>query len=263
MAVVVPRARVLPAFFLIAALAYPLVFHRLGDRELSSSHEARAAQDAQAMLLDRRWDLPQLFDRKVELQKPPLYYWLVAGVALARGRPVDGWAVRLPAALAGLGCALLLALLGGRRGRPIAGACAGLMLLTALHFTWLARVGRIDLPLAFTTGLALTGFFLGRQQDDGVPGSRLWLLVGYVAAATRRVAQRSDRRDPPRCCRGCFSANGKAVAAAVAPTCQLGPRPTARSSMGAAGTGGHQLAVVSLGGCPDRRPARRGLFLEA
>ena len=50
----------------------------LGDRGLHSSHEARAAQNGQSVLLNDDWLLPQLFDRQVELQKPPLYYWLVA-----------------------------------------------------------------------------------------------------------------------------------------------------------------------------------------
>src|SRR5438552_1392581 len=55
-----------------------LFFVGLGDRDLLSSHEARAAQDAQTILSDGTWLLPRLFDGHIELQKPPLYYWLVA-----------------------------------------------------------------------------------------------------------------------------------------------------------------------------------------
>src|SRR5712691_4001392 len=79
-----------------------LFFYRLADRDLWSSHEGRAAQDAQTLLSDHRWGLPRLFDGKVELQKPPLYYWLVAGIAALRDGQVDAWSVRLPAAGAGL-----------------------------------------------------------------------------------------------------------------------------------------------------------------
>src|SRR5260370_10154650 len=92
---------------LIILLALPalllLFFYRLADRDLWSSHEARAAMDAQTVL-DGDWALPQLYDGRAELQKPPLYYWLVAGIAKLRGGDVDAWAVRLPAALAALGC---------------------------------------------------------------------------------------------------------------------------------------------------------------
>ena len=42
------------------------------------AHEARAAQDAQTILDDDDWGLPRLFDGRLELQKPPLYYWVVA-----------------------------------------------------------------------------------------------------------------------------------------------------------------------------------------
>src|SRR5579862_2848598 len=55
-----------------------LFFPGLGDRDLTSSHEARAAQNAQMILDEGHWLVPQLFDRHLELQKPPLYYWLVA-----------------------------------------------------------------------------------------------------------------------------------------------------------------------------------------
>src|SRR5207245_8842413 len=124
-------------------LCYFLFFHRLGDRELSSSHEARAAQDAQSILLDQAWGLPHLFDRKAELQKPPLYYWLVAAAGYLRGGTVDAWSVRAPAAVAGLLGVLFVYLLGILRRRPLAGFFAAAVLGTAFHYTWLARTGRI------------------------------------------------------------------------------------------------------------------------
>jgi 4-amino-4-deoxy-L-arabinose transferase-like glycosyltransferase len=102
------RRRAILALGLVALilLSCLLFFYRLGERGLWSSHEARAAQDAQSILLDQTWGLPRLFDRKVELQKPPLYYWMVAVAAQCRGGIVDAWSVRFPAALAGL-CGVL------------------------------------------------------------------------------------------------------------------------------------------------------------
>src|SRR6266498_5001398 len=61
----------------LLVLATFLFFYRLGERDLWSSHEARAAQNAQNMLDDGSWGLPRLHDRRPELQKPPLFYWLV------------------------------------------------------------------------------------------------------------------------------------------------------------------------------------------
>ncbi len=157
-----------------------LFFHRLGDRELASSHEARAAQNAQTMLDTGDWGLPRLFDRRAELQKPPLYYWLVAAVAWLMGGRVDGWAVRLPAALSALGTVLVVFGLCARRGRPVAGLVAGAVLATSLHFTWLARVGRIDMPLTLTVALALAGFHLGQCRREEGRGGWPCFLFAYV-----------------------------------------------------------------------------------
>src|SRR5436305_2772563 len=123
-----------------------LFFPGLGDRDLVSSHEARAAQNAQMILDEGHWLVPRLFDHHLELQKPPLYYWLVASIAWLLGGAVDVWAVRLPAALSALATVLFLYFLGVRRGRPLAGLIAAFVLASCLHFTCLARVGRIDMP---------------------------------------------------------------------------------------------------------------------
>ncbi len=152
----------------------------LGERELTSSHEARAAQNAQTILDQGHWLVPRLFDRHLELQKPPLYYWLVALIGWLQGGTVDAWAVRLPAALSALCCVLFLNFLGVRLGKPRAGLLAALILATCVHFTWLARVGRIDMPLTFTITLALGAFHLGNVET----GSRTrWHALGYTSLA--------------------------------------------------------------------------------
>ncbi len=163
----------------IGAVLYVLFFHRLADRDLWSSHEARAAMDAQTVL-DDDWRLPHLFDGRAEMQKPPLYYWLVALTAWPRGG-VDAWAVRLPAALSALGNVLFLGVLGWRRGRTFVGIAAGLILATAVHYPWLARIGRIDMPLSFTTALAIGCFHLAATSSRRT--AFLLLFAGYLAAA--------------------------------------------------------------------------------
>jgi 4-amino-4-deoxy-L-arabinose transferase-like glycosyltransferase len=154
-----------------------LFFYRLADRDLWSSHEARAAQDAQTILDDGRWGLPRLFHGEIELQKPPLYYWTVAALSWCRGG-VDAWTVRLPAALSALACVLCLCGFGQIQGRPLAGLLAAVVLATAQHFTWLARVGRIDMPLTLTVTVAVLGCRLA------LTGSGRWpLLPSYLALA--------------------------------------------------------------------------------
>src|SRR5262249_33249007 len=144
----------------VSLVVYILFFHRLANRDLWSSHEARAAMDAQTILDDGTWALPHLYGGQFELQKPPLYYWLVALVARCRGGLVDAWAVRLPAALGALGCVWLVFWFAWRRGRPLAGAIAATVLATAIHFTWLARVGRIDMPLTLAVATVLCTLYM-------------------------------------------------------------------------------------------------------
>ena len=152
-----------------------LFFLGLGDRDLTSSHEARAAQNAQMILDEGHWLVPRLFDQHLELQKPPLYYWLVALLGWLNGGQVDVWAVRLPAALSALACVLFLFLLGVQVKRPIAGLMAALILASCLHFTWLARVGRIDMPLTTAITFALGGFYVGNLE-----GRRKWLWHAFA-----------------------------------------------------------------------------------
>src|SRR4051812_29321880 len=159
--------------------AVALFFWRLGDRDLWSSHEARAAMDAVSLLEPGSGGLPRLHDGRPELQKPPLFYWLVAGVAWLAGG-VDGLAVRLPAALsaAGVVAAVVLALALGLR-RPVAGLVAGVVLATGIHFPWLARIGRIDMPLTLTVTTAALAFALALRSPRPWP----LLLAGYLACA--------------------------------------------------------------------------------
>jgi 4-amino-4-deoxy-L-arabinose transferase-like glycosyltransferase len=160
---------------ILCALAGLLFFYGLGDRDLTSSHEARAGQNAAVILETGRWGMPRLFDEQIELQKPPLYYWLVALLAVMRGQ-VDAWAIRLPAAMSALACVVLLFTLLWRGQRPVAGFVAACVLASCWHFTWLARVGRIDMPLTLAVTAALGCFYLGGA-------SWTWRAGGYVAVA--------------------------------------------------------------------------------
>jgi 4-amino-4-deoxy-L-arabinose transferase-like glycosyltransferase len=166
---------------LLVVLCTPLFFFRLADRDLWSSHEARAAMDAQTILDDGAWGLPHLFDGRPELQKPPLYYWLVAALGRLRGG-VDAWAVRLPAALSASLCVLALFLgIHHGRHRPVTAILSAVFLATAVHFTWLARIGRIDMPLTLTVILTAGSFYLALGMT-GWPHVLL-LISGYCAVA--------------------------------------------------------------------------------
>ncbi|MBL8797418.1 MAG: glycosyltransferase family 39 protein [Planctomycetia bacterium] len=159
-----------------------LFFYRLGDRDLTSSHEARAAQNAQTILQTGHWGLARLFDGHPELQKPPLYYWLTALTAQLHGGTVDAWTVRLPAAVSALAGVLLLFIFLARRGRLLAGFVAALVLATAVHYTWTAHVGRIDMPLTLCISVALWSF-VEADNSARLRGRLAGQVIGYLAIA--------------------------------------------------------------------------------
>ena len=165
------RHTVLPvALICLCAL---LFFYRLAARDLWGSHEARAAQNAQRMLDDHAWLVPRLFDDHFDLQKPPMYYWLVAGLTRLGGGRVNAWTERLPAAIAATLCVFAVFYFLHRRGRPLAAFLGAVVLATAQHFTWLARTGRIDMPL--TLALTVAVLTIGMSQR--------WQFIRFVAIA--------------------------------------------------------------------------------
>jgi 4-amino-4-deoxy-L-arabinose transferase-like glycosyltransferase len=148
---------------------------------LYSSHEARAAQNAQRMLDTGEWGLPVLFDGQADLQKPPGYYWLVAATGWATGGRIDAFVARFPAAVGGFVAVMIVFGFLRREGRPIAAWVAAVGLATAVHFTAISRIARIDVPLTAAVATALVAFYRGC-----VPETRqrlAWHLGAAVAAA--------------------------------------------------------------------------------
>jgi 4-amino-4-deoxy-L-arabinose transferase-like glycosyltransferase len=142
-------------FLILLVICLSLFFLDLTRTDLWSSHEARAAQNAQRILDDHSWALPRLYDDQPEMQKPAGFYWLAAAFGSARNGVVDRWAVRLPAALAALGTVLLVWGFLTSRGRPLAGFLAAAALALSIHFVSAGRTGRIDMPLTFCTTAAM------------------------------------------------------------------------------------------------------------
>lgn len=174
----VKKIRKMDIFLLAAALLgfYFLFFHHLSTRDFWSSHEARAAMDANSLLQDGGI-FPKILDGREELQKPPLYYWFVAAISWLRGGETDALSVRLPSALAASATVILIGYLGFRFHGGLTGICSGLILATAIHFTWLGRIGRMDMTLTFFITCSLACAFLAKQNRQGKGG---WVVGTYV-----------------------------------------------------------------------------------
>jgi 4-amino-4-deoxy-L-arabinose transferase-like glycosyltransferase len=113
------------------------------------------------------------------IEKPPLYYWVVAGVFRGLGHP-SADAARAVSALAGLLSALCVYCWAVRAGQRRAGLIAATMLATSVQFMVSTHWVLIDpLLMLFTTLAAWAGWEL--LAGTGAP--RRWALLLYAALA--------------------------------------------------------------------------------
>jgi 4-amino-4-deoxy-L-arabinose transferase-like glycosyltransferase len=155
---------------ILALLSAGVFLGMLGSQALIDYDEAaygmvledtrEAGQFASLTTAGRNW-----FD------KPPLYFWAAEAFALL-GLPIE-WYLRLPAALSGIACVLLVyAIVLRVTRRPLVAFLGGAIILTTSAFVAAAREARMDAPIA---ACVLAAFYaLLRVRDD----SRWWLLFG-------------------------------------------------------------------------------------
>jgi len=155
-----------------------LYFYNLGGWDLWNPDEPRYAQVAKEMLQGEGLIIPHL-NSEVYPDKPPLFFWLIAGTAKAIGG-MNEFAARFPSALFGLLTLLPLFFLGRRLFSEKAGFLAALILATTGEYLWLARRANIDATLTFFTTAAITLLYVGFQQQKG-----RWILylLAYLTMA--------------------------------------------------------------------------------
>lgn len=158
---------------ILIVLASCILFYRLGNAPLQSWDEAIYAQSAKEMLQSGDYLTPHWNGERF-LQKPPLAIWTTA--ALFRIFGVNETSARATSALAGIGCVLLVFLIGRLFLSDRLAFLAGVVLLVTPHFNFYARQGGMDVPLAFFILLSLFAFL--KSQSD----STIWLLLAGTAA---------------------------------------------------------------------------------
>lgn len=156
----------------LALLWAAVSLHALGDRELWNPMEPRYAGIATTMFQTGDWLVPR-YEGALYDQKPPLYFWAVAGAQHLLGED-SRFALRWPSALG----ALLAGLAASALGRIWFGSraafwCGAVTLCSFLVF-WSSRFGNLDTLTA--AGLAIA--VLGVERAAGGAGLRGLLLIG-------------------------------------------------------------------------------------
>jgi len=155
----------------------------IGTRITSLEDEARYALKARTMLETGDWLLPRV-DGEVQMQKSPLFMWVIAVLSLP-GRKVTELTATLPSALsaiAGIGVTLLL-------GRRMFGARAGLLaafsLATMFGYYWHARLILADMLMTFFTVAAAAAFWMSIGEGASRRGPLIvfWACLGLAVSA--------------------------------------------------------------------------------
>jgi 4-amino-4-deoxy-L-arabinose transferase-like glycosyltransferase len=166
-------ASTLGVLMLVGAAWVVLQLYGLSSTPFYTNAEPREAVVVQDIVQRGSLILPRRDGVKLA-PKPPLFYWLGAIAARARGG-VDEASVRLPsAALSGAACLLVAGVAASLWG-AIAGAITGLTLLTSFEWLRAATDARVDMSLAFGLTLVFVGLLLCRCTER-----RAGLLIFYL-----------------------------------------------------------------------------------
>ncbi len=162
----------------ILAIAFPLLFFRLGAWGFFDPDEGRHAEIPYEMIVRGDFVTPTL-NYVPYLEKPPLFYWLVAGAYQIFGR--NEWAGRLVPALCWLMSLGIAFVLGRRMFGHRAGLIATLVLATTVMWTALGNLLIIDTLLASLVFLALASWWLGHTSSGRQ--RTIWDAVFWIATA--------------------------------------------------------------------------------
>jgi len=175
----VPPGRTAATVAFLILVAGALALYRTTDRPLFTAHEARAGRCARHMLRSEDWPagkpspwlVPQFSSHappEMNYQKPPLYYWAVAGASAVAGQ-VGCLTVRLPSAASFVLLVLIVYFLGRTLVSHRTGLVAALVFASTPKVLWWGRAAVLDPML--TACIAASLLFFIRAQLGG-PATR-------------------------------------------------------------------------------------------
>ncbi|MCK6473195.1 MAG: glycosyltransferase family 39 protein [Planctomycetes bacterium] len=162
----------------LVALYLFLSLYRLNDLALINPDEPRYATAGRTMSEGGSWMIPE-YNGEPRINKPPLFYWLVAVSNLALGGSNE-FSSRLPSVAMGLAMLLLTVWLGQRLYGPATGFLAGLMLIPAPLFFAVSRSCVTDQTFSTLLAGALACILLGLAGKFPLRGMSV-LALGLCA----------------------------------------------------------------------------------
>lgn len=166
-----------------AVLLVTLAVTAAGTRTLPiDDHETFVVQTAQEMRERGDWIVPH-FHGTPRLTKPPLSYWITAGIADAMGADrVQPWHGRAPSIAAAIGLVALTMLLARLLVDDRTALVAGVVTATSVGIFRYAHNARPDMLYAFWCTVMIAAFVWGfrRAAPGRAPAWILWAAAGLA-----------------------------------------------------------------------------------
>ncbi|HMM20290.1 MAG TPA: glycosyltransferase family 39 protein [Selenomonadales bacterium] len=139
----------------IVVISLFIMFFNLGAIPLLDPDEPVYAETAREMIAFDDFLSPRIYG-EYWYDKPPMYYWLVAGAFKVFG--VNEFAARFPSALLAVVCVLYVYAAGTRLFNERAGLAGALVLTTSIEFFYLGKAAVTDITLTLFLTVALLAF---------------------------------------------------------------------------------------------------------
>jgi len=166
--------------FILTGLSVLLFFFGLGWRDFWAPVEPRYGEIARVMFAKGEWIVPTV-NGDLYTDKPILYFWLVLLTAKLLGG-VNEWALRVPAALGGVGLVLTTYFIGRDFFSARAGFLSAVVLATSTRVIWEARWAHVDMLFGFL--LVLSIYFAARAIFHKGNAHEILFAYSFMALAT-------------------------------------------------------------------------------
>jgi 4-amino-4-deoxy-L-arabinose transferase-like glycosyltransferase len=164
----------------LSLFALLLFFPGLGSRDLWAPVEPRYAEIVRVMFANDEWIVPSV-NGDIYTDKPIFYFWIALLAAKLTGG-VTEWAVRIPAALGGLGFVLATYWIGRELFNARIGTIAAIVLATSMRIIWEARWAHVD--MLFGCFFLLSIYFGVRAVLRRARRYEVLLAYAFMALAT-------------------------------------------------------------------------------
>jgi 4-amino-4-deoxy-L-arabinose transferase-like glycosyltransferase len=170
-------------FLLLLIVGVLLFFVGLGSLPLVEPDEGRNAEVAREMLVSGDWVTPH-YNSLAYLDKPAVYFWLVAGSFRVLG--TSEFAARLPSALAALGTLLLVWWMARKMFGEAVGLRAAVIWASTPLVIIFSRQVIFDMTLTLLVTLSMLAFWIDSTSAFKRPWLEMLMFAAWgVAAITK------------------------------------------------------------------------------